>query len=519
VRLVLAVGFVAGLLGCAGGEAGGGAHDRTAQTEPATGQVGDPDDWCAGHGVPESACPLCDPTVEARYREAGDWCEGHGFPESVCPSCNPVAPPGDRVTAGQVADAGDWCAEHGVPESACPLCDVGVEGRYREAGDWCEEHGFPESVCPRCNPMVPPGGGTLPGGLVGSSIRFRSAEIEQTAGIEVAPADGIPMAGSVQCTATIDFNRNRLADVRTTVPGLVRVVAVDLGQQVQRGSVLFELESAQVGDLTARRRAARERMETAGANLSRLENLRSRQIPSARQLELAEQELRAAEAELHSIEQFLQLTGGSDSGVSGRFEIRSPMDGTVVRRPAVVGSFATEADSLATVADTSRMWAMLDVNEFDVAGLSVGQRVDVQVDGVPHRLFEGQVSWIASEVDARTRKVSVRAEVHNHQGLLRAGQFARARVLMESPDLGVSIPTDAVQRLEDRSVVFLRTGPLSYEPRAVQVGRSDGRRVQIVDGLAAGEPVVTIGAYLLKTELMRGSLGSGCCEVEPRRVD
>ena len=56
-------------------------------------RVGDPADWCAGHGLPESACAKCDPSRAARFRAAGDWCEEHGFPESVCPTCSPIRAP------------------------------------------------------------------------------------------------------------------------------------------------------------------------------------------------------------------------------------------------------------------------------------------------------------------------------------------------------------------------------------------------------------------------------------------
>ncbi|MCP4497947.1 MAG: efflux RND transporter periplasmic adaptor subunit, partial [Phycisphaeraceae bacterium] len=138
-------------------------------------------------------------------------------------------------------------------------------------------------------------------------------------------------------------------------------------------------------------------------------------------------------------------------------------------------------------------------------------------DGVAGRTFTGTVTWIASEVDARTRAVTARAEVRNPDGLLRAGQFARATVRVAVPEGAATVPMDAVQRVGDESVVFVRTAEGLYEPRIVRLGRSDGRRVQVAGEVRAGDAVVTTGAFLLRTELSRDSIGAGCCEVEGPR--
>jgi len=433
-------------------------------------------------------------------------------PQSPPPSPSPPA------KAVSVADPADWCAGHGVPESMCPKCNSGVEERFREAGDWCEEHGFPESVCPSCNPMTLPSETSLPF-TPGSRVRFRSARLEETAGIEVTPAVQTAIGLGVECTARIDFNRNRLADVRTSVAGIVREVAVDLGQHVARGQTLFVLESAQVSNLQARRTAAKERVGTARANLARQEDLREKKIPSARQIEVARQEVESAEAELRSIQQSLRVTGASQGVGSGRFFIKAPIEGVVVRRATLVGSFASESDSLAEVADLSSMWALLDVNEMDAAAVRLGQPVDVRVDGVPGRVFSGLVSWISAEVDARSRTVAVRAEIPNDAGLLRSNQFARATVHVAAPRGSVAVPVEAIQRIGEESVLFLRTGELIYEPRTVQIGRAAHQRVQVEGDVKPGDLVVTTGAFLIKTELMPGSIGAGCCEIEPPKVN
>ena len=481
--------------------------------------VGDLADWCDEHALPESMCTLCNPSLTEGFRDSGDWCGGHGFPESVCPFCNPMTPPshddGSYDHAPHSDEAADWCHEHELPESMCTRCDPSLTEGFQASGDWCNEHGYPESVCPFCSPQPHPEEGHNEHFALGTRIRFRDSALEAAAGIETTHAVAGALGIDVEAMARVDFNRNAMAEIHAPVPGIVREMLVDLGDQVAVDDALFTLESAHIGDLQARRRATSERVQAAEANLARQEELRQDGIASQRQIELANQELEAAEAELQSFDQSLRISGAARRGRTGRFSVHSPISGSVVRRDTLIGSFAGESDSLATVADTAVMWALLDIPEWDAASVRLGQRVEVRVDGVEARRFTGSITWIASEVDSRTRSVSARAEVQNPDGLLRAGQFARATVRVEAPRGAVTIPARAVQRLEDESVVFVRAAPGLYEPRMISLGRSNGDRVQVSGDLRNGEAVVTTGAYLLRTELSRDSIGAGCCEVGP----
>ncbi len=420
--------------------------------------------------------------------------------------------PGD--TAAMVAD---WCAGHGLPESKCTKCNPELVAKFKAAGDWCAEHGFPESACPTCNPVPRPGATPDSSSIdAGTRIRFRSPEIESAAGIGVATARETDMDVGVECTARIDFDQNRVADIRASIPGVVREVLVDLGARTKTGTPLFVLESSTVGDLQARVRTARERVEVARADFERQKDLHSSQIASKRQVELSKQELDAAESEFRAVEASLRIAGASSENQEGRYTLASPIAGTVVRRPATVGVFATDETSLATVADTRVMWALLDVAELDAILVKVGQPVTIHVEGLADKLFEGKVTWIASEVDAKTRTIAARAEVGNPDGVLRAHQFVRATIQAASPEGAVTVPRASVQRLGEQFVVFVRTGTGLYEPRPVQPGRQSGTLVHVSGNVRAGDAVVTDGAFLLKTEMSKESIGGGCCEVEQK---
>ncbi len=518
------------------------AAEHGQDNQPAeTHRVGDPSDWCGGNGLPESMCTKCNPELLAGFQASGDWCAEHELPESVCPVCNPMLPPrraaapsNDARTAhhgdehghenrvehaaarsgdSRVGDPADWCTGHGLPESYCTLCNPELTEGFQTSGDWCAEHELPESVCPQCNPMAPPPGVAAPSPIApGTLVRFASPSIEDAVGIETVSATQHAVGIGVEAAARIEFDQNAMAEVRSPVSGIVQNVAIDLGDVVSAGDTLFTLESAHVGDLQARRSAVRQRFETAESNFARQEELLAGSVTSERQVELARQELEAARAELRAIEQSLRISGASRGGRSGAFAVTAPIGGTIVRRPGIVGTFASEADSLATIVDTSRVWAILEVPEWDSSAVRIGQPADVEVDGVSGEVFSGSITWIASEVDSRTRTVQVRVELENTDHLLRSGQFARA-VVHVSPLAGaVSVPLDAVQRFGEDSVVFVRTEPGVFEPRVVETGRSDGRLVQLAGAVAQGDLVVTTGAFLLRTELSRDSIGAGCCE-------
>ncbi len=470
-------------------------------------------DWCAEHKVPESKCTICHPELIAKFRQSGDWCAAHGLPESVCPKCNHGRSPEPRASASHGKGV-DWCAAHGLPESKCTKCNPGLIKKYRKSGDWCKTHGFPESVCPSCHPApLPPGQKRPPKSAANTIIRFRSKGVELAAGIRVVPAAKIKLGKSITCTATIDFDRNRFAEVRSPVPALLHRLLVNTGQMVKRGRSLFILSSAQMSALKAQRRAAKEALSIAKTALARQLRLRKIRIATARRVELARLRVAQARSKLISIRQSLRIGGIRMLRSAGYFSLLSPISGMVVTRSAVIGSQAGPGVLLATLADTRKMWAILNLSEWKAPFVRVGQKVTVRVNGIASRVFVGKIIWLSSQVDPRTRIVQARVELKSH-GLLRANQFGRATIAIEREVDGVSVPLKAVQQTPSGSVIFVRTKAGSYETRKVSLGRSDGRRVQLKGRVKVGESVVTTGAFLLRTELSKDSIGAGCCDVK-----
>jgi membrane fusion protein, heavy metal efflux system len=468
------------------------------------------------HGVPADLCTRCNPELAEVFKEKGDWCNEHGVPESQCLKCNPNlrfdAP--ENATKGMAsAKAEPWCKEHAVPEAMCTKCRPQLIAKFIQAGDYCREHGYPESVCPYCHPeKVKAAGHELPVfPEPGTKVRLASAATERKAGIETVRAEARPFARSLEVVGQLQFDQNRLARLSSRGEAVVTEVKVDVGDRVRKGQALAILSSGSVGGAQSRLGAARARMDAANAALAREEALLASGISSKRDVEQARTEAAAAKADHDAARAELRAAGASEGGSGGTYAMVSPFDGTVVGRDAVVGRAVSGDDVLVEIADLKTMWAVLDVPEEQASAVRSGQRATIRIEGTGD-IREGRIGRVGAAVDARTRTVRVRVDLANRDGSLKAGSFVRATIELLAPRAAVLVPRDAVQRAQGHDLVFVRTAPGQFDPVHVEVGSRAGADVEIVRGLTAGSEVVTTGAFMLKTEILKDSIGAGCAD-------
>jgi cobalt-zinc-cadmium efflux system membrane fusion protein len=201
--------------------------------------------------------------------------------------------------------------------------------------------------------------------------------------------------------------------------------------------------------------------------------------------------------------------------VTSDYVVRAPFDGVVTERSAAVGEVTDSEHMLYAVADPTVLWAILDVFESDIPEIAAGQPVVLRIEGLAGVTAAGRITWISEEVDPHTRTLRARAEIPNPHGALKANLFARAEVAVRDRVPSVVVPVEAVQWEGCCNVVFVKGSDVLYEPRKVALGVRTGTVYEVLAGLSEGEAVVTQGSFLLKTELMKGSIGAGCCEVQP----
>ena len=283
--------MILGLAGCQSrpaDKAKGGASEAPAAV-----------DWCAGHGVPESACTRCNPELIPGFKAKGDWCAEHGLPESQCRECNPNLPAPVPPKTSSVAPA----------EEITPAVELAGSGH--DPSGMCSEHGVLESECAICLPDL----GAALDGVTGShwpKVRLVSSESASRAGMRAVRAGSIGASSTVSGAAEILADEDRAARVTTPVDGTVRRLLVGAGERVRAGQVVVVLSSPEVGEARAAVDHARALADKAGRELARSEELFRRQLLPEREVSAARAEDGTARAGVASAEARLSsLTAGA----------------------------------------------------------------------------------------------------------------------------------------------------------------------------------------------------------------
>jgi RND family efflux transporter MFP subunit len=179
----------------------------------------------------------------------------------------------------------------------------------------------------------------------------------------------------------------------------------------------------------------------------------------------------------------------------------SPVTGHVMEKPVVAGAAVKAGDRVLRLSDRSTMWLNVRIYEQDFPFVYEGQTVTATVAAVPGRRFEGTISFVHPHVDPATRTALVRVTLPNRDGVLRQGMYASTDLHAELTPRALLVPRQAVIDTGTRQIAFIALDRGRFEPRNVTVGSAaDDGMVQIVEGLAPGERVVTSGQFLLDAE-------------------
>jgi cobalt-zinc-cadmium efflux system membrane fusion protein len=348
-------------------------------------------------------------------------------------------------------------------------------------------------------------------------------EAVASAQIELASATSKPLETGIRVSARLALAQHKMAHVTSRVPGRIDAIRVKLGDRVKKGTVLAIFESAELGRTRADYHAAVTRLRVAKATHDREEELVRKGISAERVLREAEAALAAANAEVDAADARLHAFGLSEAEIKSlktnehyesTFPLRSPIDGKVLAIEGTVGQSVEGTAHIFTIGDPSELWALLDIFENQLSMVTVRQEVELTVTAFPNEKFAGRVDYIGDLVEETTRTIHVRVVVPNPDGRLKPGMFASAEIASTSTT-GVSrktsvvIPREAVQQIGDKEVVFVPAGENRYEVVPVFTGQSSIKEVEIVRGLDPGTKVVVRGAFVLKSELSKGSMGEG----------
>jgi membrane fusion protein, heavy metal efflux system len=358
---------------------------------------------------------------------------------------------------------------------------------------------------------------TPPGDPSTSGLVMLPATESSRAGLIIQPVTRSEFRTSREFPAIIQPNQRALADVTTLVRGRVVDVYADLGQQVEANALLAILYSSELGLAQSAYLKSQAKLHVAEQAYARAKYLLQEKVIGEAEAQRRQAERLSMQADALEARNHLKLLGMSDDEMrrlDRSREIRShvpivaPFAGRIIGRNLTRGEVVETTETLFVVADLSEVWVRANIPEKDIPFVhavhaSGGRQADVRINAYPREVFKGTITYVGDVLDPATRTMQLRLELPNPERRLKPEMFATIRLYSEPQPDRLTVPESALQRDRDRTFVFVQRNANEYEARDVQIGESNGTLTTIHSGLREGDPVVTEGAFILKSELFK----------------
>jgi len=313
----------------------------------------------------------------------------------------------------------------------------------------------------------------------------------QNIGVRTALAERKTLSREVQSVGRVDYDEKLITRLHPKTEGWIGKLRVDeTGEPVKKDEILLSIYSPQLVSSQEEYLLALNNMKT----------LKASPFPDIRRgaknlLRSTRERLELLDVPEHQIRQ-LERT----RKVMKFLHIHSPFDGIVVNIGARDGQFVTPQTELYMIADLTRVWTYVDVYEYELPWIKVGDEAHMRLASLPGETFTGKITYIYPYLEAKTRTIKVRLEFENPGMKLKPDMFADVNIHASRQVDAVVIPSKAVLRTGSRNAVFVVRGPGRYEPRDVKLGISSDGLVQILAGVKEGEEVVTSAQFLIDSE-------------------
>jgi cobalt-zinc-cadmium efflux system membrane fusion protein len=349
---------------------------------------------------------------------------------------------------------------------------------------------------------------------------------QKEVGIRTEPVESRDQGASITSTGQLQVNEDRTWHVGAITEGRLVSVPVHLGDTVKAGQIVARMHSHEVHDSQANRRQSLSELSRSRVLAEQASRVRDRtrrlfdlKAASREQLEAAETQYESAKLSVDTAQaeadktrmhltEFLEVPVQDDPHKESSdpdadtVPIRSPEAGTVIERLANVGSVVSSGNPVITVSDLSSLWLIASVNEADLSEVRPGQPVEISVRAYPDRTFRGKVFRLGERLDAQTRTLQVRVLVSNAPGLLKPDMFATVSFAAAKGKRALYVPESSVQEWKGKSVVFVQT-KAGFLAKEISPGPRLNGLVQVLYGLEPTSQIVTAGALLLKSQMLK----------------
>ncbi len=315
--------------------------------------------------------------------------------------------------------------------------------------------------------------------------------------VEIVTLAALPVEQTSEFVAAVKSRRS--ATIQPEVEGPLMRIAVRSGQVVDRGAVMFEIDStpqqAAVGALQSMRAARESDVEFARQQVARNTTLLAAGAISQREVEQFEAQLRAAEAQLKVLD---DQTRQARSQLS-YYRVTAPIRGAVGDIPVNVGDRVTRSTVLTTVNENDVLEVYINVPVQQAPQLRLGLPVRL-VDDRGQVLATNTITFISPNVDTSTQSVLAKAQVVDGRGQFRSDQFVRARIVWTTAP-GLSVPVTAVVRVNAQFFAFVAEksdAGLVARQKPVQLGEIVGNDYVVQGGLSVGEQLIVSGLQKIR---------------------
>jgi cobalt-zinc-cadmium efflux system membrane fusion protein len=341
--------------------------------------------------------------------------------------------------------------------------------------------------------------------VTGETISFPTNS-QQLAAVELAPAE-VRAPANTELSGRLIWDEDVTVRVFTPFAGRVRKIMADIGQTVETNGSLAEVESPDFGQAQADARKAESDLKLAERTLARTRDLFAHGAAPQKDVEAAEDAQGQARAEQARAVSRMVAYGATVDSPDEIFILRSPLAGTVVDKSVSAGQEIRPDQMLANipeitaplfvVSDPARLWIQIDATEVDLAHLQPGREFTFTTRAFPSETFTGRVDKVSEFIDPNTRTIKVRGSVDNARRLLKAEMFVNVS-LPDGATSTISVPAAAVFLKGDKHYVFIQEKPGQFIRQEVAIGSEEAGRVLILNGLQAGQQVVTDGCVFLQ---------------------
>jgi membrane fusion protein, heavy metal efflux system len=314
----------------------------------------------------------------------------------------------------------------------------------------------------------------------------------------------------------IAVNGDRATPVYSPYSGRVARVIAAPGDTVKLGAPLATVDATEFVQAQNDLKAAAAQVKLARINETRKHALYDAKGGSLQDWQQTQADLTAANTALSAVRNRLKIFGQSEpqidaleaaQSIDPTAAISAPIAGAVVDRQVGPGQYlqAGAATPVFIIADTSSVWLLANVREADAALVHPGQAVEVRVLAYPQRWFKARVTYVAALLDPVTHRLRVRAEIDNRDGALKPEMFANFRIQTGDVAQSPAVPEAAVVYEGSAAHVWVVAGDGLLAYRAIRTGRNDAGLVEVLDGLKAGERIVTKGGLFIDQAAARVS--------------